>query len=259
MVKKMTKISKFIIAALVLCGSYFAVAGETHTLKKMNWPFEGILGSVDRQAAQRGFQVYKEVCAACHGLYNVSYRNLKNLGFSEAEIKEIAKNYQITDGPNEQGESFERPRLPSDKFAKPYPNEQAARAANNGAYPPDLSLIVKARHDGANYLYSLLTGYSEPPAGVKMMPGLYYNKYFPGHQIAMPPPLSDGQVTYMDGTTASVEQMARDVTIFLQWAAEPEMEHRKSMGLKVMIFLVFFTIFFYISKQRIWRSAGLSD
>lgn len=221
--------------------------------KKMSWPFEGVLGKVDRQAAQRGFQVYKEVCSACHGLYNLSYRNLKDIGFSEAEIKEIARNYTVKDGPNDQGEMFERPALPIDKFVRPYPNEQAARAANNNAYPPDLSLIVKARHDGANYLYSLLTGYTEPPPGFKLTSGLYYNTYFPGHQIAMPPPLIDGQVTYSDGTQASIEQMARDVTIFLQWAAEPEMEHRKSMGLKVMFFLVIFTIFFYISKNRIWR------
>lgn len=225
---------------------------ETNAPKKMAWPFDGILGKVDRQAAQRGFQVYKEVCGACHGLYNLSYRNLKDIGFSESEIKEIAKSYMVKDGPNDLGEMFERPATQADKFVPPYPNEQAARAANNNAYPPDLSLIVKARHDGANYLYSLLTGYSEPPPGFKLTNGLYYNTYFPGHQIAMPPPLTEGQVNYSDGTTASIEQMARDVTIFLQWAAEPEMEHRKSMGLKVMIFLVIFTIFFYISKIRIW-------
>ncbi len=219
---------------------------------KMDWPFDGVFGTVDRQSAQRGFQVYKEVCSACHGLYNLSYRNLKELGFSDNEVKEIAKNYTVKDGPNDSGEMFDRPAIPSDNFIHPYPNEQAARAANNGAYPPDLSLIIKAREDGANYVYSLLTGYREPPRDFKLMPGLNYNPYFAGEQIAMPAPLSDGQVTYMDGTKATVEQMARDVTIFLQWAAEPEMEHRKSMGLKVTLFLIFFTIFFYVSKNRIW-------
>lgn len=228
-------------------------ANETLPLKKVTWPFDGAFGSVDRKAAQRGFQVYKEVCGSCHGLYNLYYRNLKDIGFSEAEIKEIAKSVTIQDGPNDAGEMFERLGLQSDRVIKPYPNEQAARAANNGAYPPDLSLIVKARPDGANYLYSLLTGYSEAPKDLKLMPGLYYNEYFAGHQIAMPAPLSDGQVTYMDGTKASVEQMAMDVTVFLQWAAEPEMENRKSMGLKVMMFLVAFTILFYISKKRIWQ------
>jgi ubiquinol-cytochrome c reductase cytochrome c1 subunit len=226
---------------------------DAHHPKQMTWPFEGAFGKVDRQAAQRGFQVYKEVCAACHGLYNVSYRNLKDIGFSDVEIKEIAKNYTVKDGPNEEGEMFERPATPADKFVRPYPNEQAARASNNGAYPPDLSLIVKARDDGANYLFSLLTGYAEAPSDFKLMTGLYYNPYFPGGQIAMPPPLTEDQVTYMDGTKSSVEQMAHDVTVFLQWTAEPEMEHRKSMGLKVMIFLVFFTIFFYISKRTIWQ------
>ncbi len=239
---------------LILLTSTLATANEALPPKKVTWPFDGIFGTVDRQAAQRGFQVYKEVCSACHGLYNLYYRNLKDLGFSDAEIKEIARNYTVQDGPNDLGEMFERPALPSDHVIKPYLNEQAARAANNGAYPPDLSLIVKAREDGANYVYTLLTHYTDPPAHFKLMPGLYYNPYFPGGQLAMSPPLASGQVTYMDGTTASIEQMARDVTIFLQWAAEPEMENRKSMGLKVMMFLVVFTIFFIISKNRIWKN-----
>ncbi len=250
----MLGISKYISLIFILCtlGLNTALANKDAQLLKMQWSFDGAFGTVDRQAAQRGFQVYKEVCSACHGLHNLYYRNLKDIGFSEEEIKEIAKTYTVKDGPNDQGEMFERPASAQDRFVSPYPNEQASRSANNGAYPPDLSLIIKARHDGANYLYSLLTGYEEAPSNVKLNPGLYYNKYFPSHQIAMPAPLSDGQVTYADGTKASVEQMARDVTIFLQWTAEPEMEHRKSMGLKVMIFLVFFTIFFYVSKNRIW-------
>ncbi|MGI4776382.1 MAG: cytochrome c1 [Janthinobacterium lividum] len=246
---------KSFISLAIICFIATVSANEkVPKLKKMSWPFEGLLGKVDRQAAQRGFQVYREVCAACHGLYNLSYRNLKDIGFSEAEIKEIAKSYVVKDGPNDQGEMFERPATPADKFIRPFPNEQASRAANNGAYPPDLSLIIKAREDGANYLHSLLNGYSDPPPNFKLLTGLYYNHYFPGKQIAMPPPLSDGQVVYLDGMHSSVDQMSKDVTIFLQWSAEPEMEHRKSMGLKVMIFLILFSIFFYISKKRIWKN-----
>lgn len=220
--------------------------------KKIAWPFNGPFGMVDRAAAQRGFQVYKEVCSACHGLKHLYYRNLKDIGFSEAEIKEIAKQYTVTDGPNDEGDMFERPAIPSDHFVGPFKNDQAARAANNNALPVDLSLVVKARHDGPNYIYSLITGYRDAPESFKLTSGLYYNPYFPGSQIAMAPPLSDGQVTYEDGTVASVDQMAHDVVVFLQWAAEPEMEHRKSLGLKVMMFLVFFTIFFYIAKKRVW-------
>lgn len=222
--------------------------------KKLVWPFEGLWGSFDRQAAQRGAQVYFEVCSACHALKHLYYRNLLDIGFSEAEIKAIAAEKTILAGPDEFGEQFERKALPSDLFVPPYPNEEAARAANNGAYPVDLSLIVKARENGANYLYSLLTGYQTPPADFHLMEGLHYNPYFEGKQIAMPAPLSAGQVEYMNQTTASIEQMAKDVTIFLQWAAEPEMEHRKSMGLKVMLYLIIFTIFFYIAKNRIWRN-----
>lgn len=246
-----TKLLKCILVLLISYTTY-ASEKEMPNLKQMVWPFDGIFGKVDKQAAQRGFQVYKEVCGACHGLYNLSYRHLKDIGFSEAEIKEIARSYSIKDGPNDQGEMFERQALPSDKFIRPYPNEQAARAANNGAYPPDLSLIIKARTNGANYIYSLLTSYVDPPAHFKLTAGLYFNPYFTNSQIAMPPPLTDGQVTYIDGTVDTVDQMARDVTIFLQWAAEPEMGHRKSIGLKVIFFLVIFTIFFYVSKNRIW-------
>eukprot|EP00899_Mesostigma_viride_P017011 jgi/Mesvir1/25310/Mv20376-RA.1 len=170
--------------------------------------------------------------------HNLYYRNLKDIGFSEAEIKQLAQKYTVKDGPNAEGEMFDRPALPSDRFVSPYPNEEAARAANNGAYPVDLSLIIKARQDGPNYVFSLLSGYQDAPADVKLMPGLYYNPYFEGGQIAMPPPLTEGQVTFSDGTPATVEQMAKDVVVFLQWAAEPEMEHRKSMGLKAYKYCV---------------------
>jgi ubiquinol-cytochrome c reductase cytochrome c1 subunit len=241
-----------ILAIMIILTTSPSWANDHIKLKTMSWPFEGILGQVDRQAAQRGFQVYKEVCAACHSMHQLSYRNLTNLGFSEAEVKEIAKSFTVHDGPNDQGEMFDRPGIPSDKFVSPFANVEAAKAANNGAAPPDLSLIIKAREDGANYVHSLLTGYDPAPDGFKMMPGLYYNSYFHGHQIAMPSPLSDGQVQYMDGTNASVDQMSRDLVVFLQWAAEPEMERRKSMGLKVTIFLVIFSIVFYVAKGRVW-------
>ncbi|NDB82527.1 MAG: cytochrome c1 [Alphaproteobacteria bacterium] len=236
----------------IILFSSVSIAAEAPKPKKMVWQFDGFTGTFDRKAVQRGYQIYREVCSACHALSRISYRNLAEIGFSEAEIKEIARQYQVTDGPNDEGEMFERPGTPTDRFVSPFKNEQAARAANGGAYPGDLSLIIKARHDGPNYLYSLLTGYQDPPEGFNLMEGLHYNKYFPGHQLAMPSPLSEGSVTYQDGTKATLDQMAYDVTNFLQWASEPEMEKRKSMGLKVMIYLVIFTIFFYFTKKRIW-------
>jgi ubiquinol-cytochrome c reductase cytochrome c1 subunit len=247
--------NRVIIALLISFSSFSALADTTAKQPlQLVWPFEGIFGTFDRQAAQRGAQVYFEVCSACHSNHNLYYRNLKDIGFSEAEIKQLAQKYTVKDGPNAEGEMFDRPALPSDRFVSPYPNEEAARAANNGAYPVDLSLIIKARHDGPNYVFSLLSGYQEAPADIKLMPGLYYNPYFEGGQIAMPPPLTQGQVTFSDDTPATVEQMAKDVVVFLQWAAEPEMEHRKSMGLKVMIFLLVFTVFFYMAKKKIWKN-----
>ena len=245
------QILRYIVLPLFIF-SMSVSANEQKQPKQMVWPFDGAFGSFDRQAAQRGFQVYKEVCAACHGLKQLSYRQLNALGFSEAEIKTIAAEYTVIDGPNDEGDMFERAAIPSDSFASPFPNDEAARSSNGGALPPDLSLIVKARADGANYLFSLLTGYHDAPADFKLMEGLHYNPYFAGEQIAMPAPLMEDLVEYQDGTNASVEQMAQDVTIFLQWAAEPEMEHRKSLGIKVMIYLAVFTILFYIVKRRIW-------
>lgn len=230
----------------------FAEGGQK-PVRHVNWAFGGMFGRVDKQAAQRGFQVYKEVCAACHSLTRVAFRNLADIGFSEAEIKALAAGYQIKDGPNDTGDMFERPGLPSDYFPSPYANENAARAIHNGAYPPDLSLIVKARENGANYVYSLLIGYQEPPADVQLADGQSYNPYFPGGKLAMPQPLSDGQVTYEDGTNASIDQMSRDVVTFLQWAAEPEMEARKSMGVKVLIYLAIFSAFMYVAKRNLWR------
>ncbi|MCL6607425.1 MAG: cytochrome c1 [Geminicoccaceae bacterium] len=244
------------LAAAALAGllpsSAAEAAGEAEPLLRESWPHQGIFGTYDRRALQRGFQVYKEVCAACHGTKYLAFRNLAALGFSEEEVKAIAAEYTVIDGPNDQGEMFERPARPSDRKPSPYPNEQAARAANNGAYPPDLSLIVKARAGGENYLYSLLVGYEEPPAGVTVPDGMYYNKYFPGHFIAMPPILQPDGVTYADGTRATVGQQARDVTQFLAWLAEPKLEERKSTGIKVMLFLIVLTGLLYAYKRRIW-------
>ncbi|MFN3460658.1 MAG: cytochrome c1 [Oceanibaculum sp.] len=248
---------KFVSRSLTAIALLLAVPAGAHAavgvpVPSQNWSFSGLFGTFDRAAAQRGFQVYKEVCATCHGAYHLSYRNLADLGFSEAEVKAIAAEDTVIDGPNDEGEMFERPAEPSDKFKRPFPNENAARFANGGAYPPDLSLIVKARPGGADYLYALLTGYQEAPADVEMMEGMNYNAYFPGHQIAMAQPLYPDSVTYADGTTASVEQMSRDLTTFLAWAAEPEMERRKQMGISVMLFLIVLTGLAYGSMRKIW-------
>lgn len=244
------------LAIATLSANAYAAGDQLHP-KKVEWTFDGMFGHVDKASAQRGLQVYKEVCAACHGLKRVAFRNLEDLGFSEAETKALAAGYTITDGPDDLGEMYDRPGIPSDRFVPPYPNENAARAAQNGAYPPDLSLMIKARPDGANYLYSLLTGYKAPPAGFDLPEGMHYNPYFPGMKIAMAAPLADDQVSYEDGMDASVDQMARDVVNFLQWAAEPEMEERKQMGLKVLLFLFVFTGFMYAIKKRIWARIKL--
>jgi ubiquinol-cytochrome c reductase cytochrome c1 subunit len=222
--------------------------------KKMKWEFEGIFGRFDRASIQRGYQVYREVCSACHAMKQVSFRNLAQIGFNENEIKQIASEYLVSDGPNDEGEMFERAGLPSDKFVSPYANEQSARSANGGAYPPDLSLIIKARHDGANYVYSLLTGYKEAPDGFNLASGKNYNQYFEGRQISMPPPiLEDQQVDYRDGTYATKEQMIVDVVNFLHFSAEMEMEHRKKMGIRTMIFLVILLVILVMAKRAIWQ------
>ncbi len=223
--------------------------------KQRKWSFDGFFGSIDKASAQRGFQVYKEICSACHGLKLVAYRNLADIGFSEAEIKQIAAGYSVTDGPNDDGEMFDRDGLPSDRFVGPYPNDNAARAANGGALPPDLSLITKARHDGPNYVYSLLTGFSNAPEGFPMAEGKNYNPYFEGRQIAMPAPITDdGQVEYMDGTYATKEQMVTDVVNFLQYAAEPETEARKKMGVRTMIFLLVLFGLLLVAKKLVWKN-----
>lgn len=230
------------------------LATEALHPKQKTWEFEGVFGRFDKRAIERGFQVYHDVCAACHSLRRLSYRNLAEIGFSEDEVKKLAAEYSVTDGPNDEGEMFEREALPSDHFVGPYANDQAARASNGGALPPDLSLIVKARHDGANYVYSILTGFRDPPLGFKLNEGKSYNPYFEGRQISMPPPLTDdGQIEYQDGTYATKEQMASDVASFLQWAAEPEMEARKKMGVRTFGFLLALFVFAFLAKKAVWK------
>ena len=252
-------IKKNLLAATIfLAGAGLAAdgahaAGSGVELLSKTWSHDGVFGKFDKAAAQRGFQVYREVCAGCHSLDFVAFRNLRDLGFSEDEVKAVAAEYEVTDGPDDEGEMFERPGKPFDYLPAPYPNENAARAANGGAYPPDLSLIAKARADGTNYVYSLLQGYSdEPPAGIEVSEGMSYNAYFPGHQIAMAQPLYEEGVEYSDGTAATLEQHATDIATFLTWTAEPKLEERKGMGLKVMIFLVILTGLFYATKRKIW-------
>jgi len=240
------------VAVALALAAGAAMAAEGSKPPEQKWSFDGLFGTYDRAAAQRGFLVYNTVCAACHGLSLVAYRNLAGVGFKEEEIKAIAAAKEVPDGPNDQGEMFARPGRPADRFARPFANDNAARAANNGALPPDLSLITKARKGGADYLYALLTGYKEPPTGMTMMEGMQYNAYFPGNQIAMLPPLAEGGVEYADGTKATVQQMAHDVSTFLTWAAEPEMEERKRMGVKVLLFLIVLTAMLYAMKRQIW-------
>ena len=222
---------------------------------KNDWSFEGIFGTFDRSSLQRGYQVYQEVCSGCHSIQHLSYRNLSEKGgpeFSLDEAKAIAAQFEVKDGPNDEGEMFTRPRRLSDKFVNPFPNIQAATAANGGAYPPDMSVLVKARKGGADYIYSLLLGYEEAPAGYELDDGVYYNKYIPGNKIMMSKPLSEGAVEYSDGTQATEAQMAKDVVTFLTWAAEPNLEARHKMGFKVFIFLIILLTLVYFSKQKVW-------
>ena len=228
-------------------------AGDSKALKSPGFSFQGPFGTFDRGELQRGFQVHQEVCSACHAVKYLAFRNLPRIGFSEEQAKAIAAEYEVTDGPDAEGEMFERPARLSDHMPSPFANDNAARFANNGALPPDLSLIVKARAGGENYLYSLLTGYEDPPADVELPDGMSYNAYFAGHQIAMPPPLVEDGVEYDDGKVASIDQMARDVTTFLTWLAEPDLEARKGMGIKVMIFLILLTALLYMVKRKVWR------
>lgn len=252
----MINFKTLLIAGFAFTWASIQAYAEEETAEPLDqkWSFDGPFGNYDKEAMQHGFQIYKEVCSACHGIKRIRFRELAALGYNEAEIKAIASQYQIKDGPNDQGEMFERPGRPSDAFPSPYPNDQAARAANNGALPPDLSLVVKARKNGPNYIFSLLTGYgTEIPEGKEMPEGMHYNPWFPGGQIAMTPPLSDGLVTYNNGTQPSVDRMARDVVNFLTWASEPELERRKESGWQTLIYLIVFAGLMYIVMKRTWR------
>ncbi|MFL2878131.1 MAG: cytochrome c1 [Candidatus Pelagibacter sp.] len=230
-------------------------SAEKVELIKTDWTFKGLLGKFDRASLQRGYQVYTEVCAACHSMKYISYRNLMEKGgpeFSEAQVKAIAASFDVTDGPNADGEMFSRPARLSDKFPMPYPNEKAAQAANGGAYPPDMSVLAKARKGGVDYLYSVLLGYEDPPAGVTLDEGVYYNKFMYGNKIKMPKVLEDDLIEYSDGTPVTEEQMAKDVVTFLMWSAEPHLETRHKMGFRAIIYLIILTVLVYFSMKKIW-------
>jgi len=272
-----------IVAGVLALASRPAFAQQEHAHEQpeppgVKWSFSGPFGKFDRAQLQRGFKVYREVCQNCHSLTMVSFRNLAEPGgpgFGVAQVRAIAGEYKIKAGPNDQGEMFDRPGQVGDYFPAPFPNEQAARVANGGAYPPDLSVIAKARtyergfprflldlvtqyqEQGVDYLVALLKGYEQTPQGMQMAPGMMYNKYFPGHGIAMPPPLSDGQIVYDDGTAGTVDQYARDVAAFLAWAAEPHMEARKRLGFQVIVFLIVLSGLLYFTKKRVWREVQM--
>ena len=228
-------------------------------LPHVKWSFDGAFGTYDRASAQRGFQVYNEVCSSCHSMKLMSYRNLAGIGLSPGQIRAVAASKTVPGDLNDQGEPTTRPGLPSDTFASPYANDKAARAANNGALPPDHSLIVKARDGGADYIHALMLGYVQPPPGVKVPDGLYYNKWFLGRQIHMPPPLQDGSVTYADGTKATLDQEAKDVSTFLTYASNPEMEQRKHLGVRMVGFLALMCGVTYLVKKQIWSDVHKSS
>jgi len=264
------------IAAIAIAANLVsAKAAETEPPPRVKWSFSGPFGIYDVGQLQRGLKVYNEVCKACHGLKLVSFRNLAEPGgpgLTPAQATAIAADYQVTDGPNEQGEMFQRPARLADRFPSPFPNDAAARVANNGVLPPDLSVIAKARtyergfpwfvfdmftqyqEQGVDYLVALLTGYEDAPAGFTMLPGLYYNKYFPGHAIGMPKMLTDGQVAYTDGAPQTADQYAKDITAFLMWAAEPHLDVRKRIGFQVMVFLIVFAGLMYFTKKKVWSA-----
>ncbi len=271
---KLLKTLSIAVAGFLLIAGPTQAAETQKPAKDVSFSFEGPFGKFDRAQLQRGYKVYKEVCSACHSMHYVSFRNLSQPGgpeFSEEQVKALAATFTVKDGPDDSGEMFERPGLPSDRFPSPFPNEQAARAANGGAYPSDLSLITKYRPGwygtfnqlvngigGPQYVYSVLTGYEDPPAelAAEAPEGKSYNPYFAnGHWIGMPMPLTDDQVTYDDGTPATVDQMAKDVAAFLAWTAEPKMEERKQTGFMVLVYLGILALLLYLVKKRIWANA----
>jgi ubiquinol-cytochrome c reductase cytochrome c1 subunit len=252
-VKNLKKL--FYIISFFILATAHSLSAEKVDYLKTDWSFKGLFGKFDRGSLQRGYQVYTEVCAACHSMKYLSYRNLAEKGGPEFPIiqaKAIAASFEVVDGPNADGEMFTRPAKLSDKFVMPYENEKAAQAANGGAYPPDMSVLVKARGGGVDYIYSLLQGYEDAPSGVTLDEGVHYNKYMYGNKIKMSAPLSDGIIEYGDGTVASVEQMSKDVTTFLMWAAEPHLEARHRMGFKAIIYLIILTVLVYFSMKKIW-------
>ncbi len=236
----------------LVAGSAFAQENDAPAPPQQHWSFAGLFGTYDLASAQRGFQVYSEVCSNCHSMNLLHYRDLAGIGFTADQIKAIAANVQVPTGLNDSGEPVTGPGLPSSTFKAPFANEKAARAAMNGALPPDQSLLVNARPDGANYIHAILTGYSDPPEGFKMQSGMYYNKYFPGHQIAMPQPLQPDQVQYADGTKATLDQESRDVVTFLDWAANPDLVQRKQVGVRIVLFLALMTGITYAVKRQVW-------
>ncbi len=251
-----TFIGAALVGAALLGASVTAAparAEEAPELPSVNWSFSGPFGTYDRAAAQRGFQIYNEVCSNCHSLKEAYYRDLIGIGLSMQQVKDIAASKRVP-ALDENGQPTERPALASDHFRAPFPNDLAARAANGGGLPPDLSVIVKAREGGPDYIYGILTGFVDPPAGFHLMPGLNYNTYFAGHQIAMPQPLRDGTVTYIDGTNNSIDQEAHDVVTFLSFIASPELEERHRMGIKVVLFLLFLTGLSYAVKRKLWAN-----
>ena len=252
--------AKIFLIIFIIGSSNLAHSEESKAeLLKNNWSFDGIFGTYDRASLQRGYQVYQDVCAGCHSLQHLSYRNLSEKGgpeFLPEEAKAIAAQFEVTDGPNEDGEMFTRRGRLSDKFVKPFPNAKAAAAANGGAYPPDMSVLAKARKGGADYIYSLLMGYEEAPAGYELDDGVYYNKYMPGNKIKMAEPISDGIAEYADGTETTKAQISKDVTAFLVWAADPHLEARHKMGFKVFFYLIILLTMVYLSKQRVWSRFG---
>jgi cytochrome c1 len=262
-------------ASLSATGIRAASAQEAEAPPRQHWSFHGPFGTYDTAQLQRGFKIYREVCATCHSLKLLAFRNLADPGgpeFSEAQAATIASSFQVTDGPNDKGEMFQRPGKLADHFPLPFPNDQAARAALGGGLPPDMSVLAKARgyeagfpwfifdaftqyqEDGPDYIHAILNGYEDPPpAGVTLASGTQYNKYFPGHAIAMPKPLSDGQVEYTDGAPATVEQYSKDISAFLMWAAEPKLDERKRLGFQVFVFLLVLTGLLYFTKRRVWH------
>ena len=253
----MKKVIKFFYLILI-CSFFFShsVFGEEKTkLLTTDWSFKGFFGKFVRGSLQRGYQVYTEVCASCHSMKYLSYRNLSETGgpeFSEEQAKAIASNFEVTDGPNSEGEMFTRQAKLSDKFADPYSNTEEAKLSNGGAYPPDMSVLVKARSGGADYIYSVLLGYEDPPDNMILDDGVYYNKYMYGNKIKMPKQLYEDLVTYSDGTAATPEQMAKDVVTFMAWSAEPHLEARHKIGFRAIVYLLIITVLVYFSMKKIW-------